>query len=148
MCGLQYPDCAAPEYIENFTIPLQKKQLSDIAKSGVPTAVRTPNTNNSLTRSYSMLNSLLCSCLCCVAWERYRQAMVASTSHAVRPQHSFSTSWTQHHELMIGATVQTSDRTSMRTIARPTRSPCRASHKRPVSRHSLCSAGFWCHCET
>ena len=35
---VQYPDCATPLYIENFTIPLQKKQLADIAKSGVPTA--------------------------------------------------------------------------------------------------------------
>ena len=30
---LQYPDCAVPQYIENFTIPLQTKQLADIAPS-------------------------------------------------------------------------------------------------------------------
>ena len=29
---VQYPDCAAPHYILNFTIPLQTKQLADIAK--------------------------------------------------------------------------------------------------------------------
>ena len=33
---VQYPDCAAPNYIENFTIPLQHKQLEDIVASGVP----------------------------------------------------------------------------------------------------------------
>ena len=30
---LQYPDCATPFYINNFTIPLQTKQLADIAPS-------------------------------------------------------------------------------------------------------------------
>ena len=29
----QYPDCATPHYVENFTIPLQTKQLADIAPS-------------------------------------------------------------------------------------------------------------------
>ena len=31
--AVQYPDCATPFYIENFTIPLQTKQLADIAPS-------------------------------------------------------------------------------------------------------------------
>jgi hypothetical protein len=29
---VQYPDCASPHYIENFTIPLQHKQLQDATK--------------------------------------------------------------------------------------------------------------------
>jgi hypothetical protein len=34
---VQYPDCAGPNYIENFTIPLQQKQLADITRVSTTT---------------------------------------------------------------------------------------------------------------